>query len=100
MADNNTFDLEKFNSLMSCPCTICCGLWYMKSAMTTPPDAEKLSEDESKFYVDQMQGLWDIIPIEIPNMGMGNGQNTIGFLQVSVSGKNMNFSGGPGGQVQ
>merc|ERR1712062_782168 len=72
----------------------------MKTALKNPPDAEKLSDQESKFYMDQMQGLWDIIPIEMPNMGMGNGQNTIAFSQAFVSGNIVTLSGGPGGRVQ
>ena len=56
MSDENAFNMKKFLCLMKCPCTMCCGLAYMSSAMENPPDAEKLSEDEAKNYVDQLQG--------------------------------------------
>ena len=56
MADDNTFNMTKFLCLMKCPCTMCCGVFYLLSAMKTPSDAEKLSEQESKSYVDQLQG--------------------------------------------
>ena len=56
MSDESGFNMKKFLCLMKCPCTMCCGLAYMSSAMENPPDAEKLSEDEAKTYVDQLQG--------------------------------------------
>ena len=61
MSDENAFDMKKFLCLMKCPCTMCCGLAYMNSAMENPPDAEKLSEDEAKDYVDQLQGTLIIL---------------------------------------
>jgi hypothetical protein len=79
---------------------MCCGLFYLQSAMKTPSEAEKLSEEESKSYVDQLQGLWDVIAMEQPDMGMWNGQHTMGFTRVFVSGDKMAFSGGPGGRTQ
>ena len=56
MSDENGFDYKKFMCLMMCPCTMCCGLAYMNSAMKNPPDAVKLAENEAKEYVDQVQG--------------------------------------------
>ena len=60
MCDENTFNMKKYMCLMMCPCTICCGVAYLNSAMKNPPDAEKLSEDEAKNYLDQLQGTLQI----------------------------------------
>ena len=38
--------------------------------------------------------------MEQPDMGMWNGQHTMGFSRVFVSGEKMTFSGGPGGRTQ
>ena len=65
MADNqdeNEFEESQRSSmktamcLMMCPCTMCCGFCVMMSAMGNPPDAEKLSEEEAKPYIDGLQG--------------------------------------------
>merc|ERR1719150_2047405 len=84
---------------MGCPCTMCCGLAYMNSKMKNPSDAEKLSAEEAKEYLDQLQGLWEVIPMETPNIRIG-AQNTTGFSKVFVSGEKMTFSGGPNNRTQ
>ena len=38
--------------------------------------------------------------MEQPDMGLRNGQNTIAFSRVFVSGEKMTFSGGPQGRTQ
>ena len=57
MSDENTFSLKRLLCLMKCPFTLCCASCYLKSAMENPPDAEKLSESEAKFYIDNLQGI-------------------------------------------
>ena len=56
MSEESSISYNKLMCLMSCPCTICCGLAYMNSRMKNPSDAEKLSPDEAKDYLDQLQG--------------------------------------------
>ena len=56
MSEESPLNYNKLMCLMNFPCTICCGMWYMNSKMKNPPDAEKLSEDEAKDYIDQVQG--------------------------------------------
>ena len=41
---------------MKNPFTVCCGISYLNSNMRNPPDAEKLSDDEAKFYIDNLKG--------------------------------------------
>ena len=56
MSEEQPFDFQKMKRLMSCPCTICCGISYMHKHMKNPSDAEKLSEHQAKEYLDQIQG--------------------------------------------
>ena len=56
MSNGSLFSYEKFMCLLSCPCTICCGICYMHKHMKNPSDAEKLSEIEAKEYLDQLHG--------------------------------------------
>ena len=56
MSEENSLNYNKLMCLMGCPCTICCGLAYMNSKMKNPSDAEKLSAEEAKEYLDQLQG--------------------------------------------
>ena len=58
MSEENTFNYNKFTCLMVCPCTMCCGIAYIYSAMKNPPDARKLSGEEAKVFVDQLQGMY------------------------------------------
>ena len=44
-------------------------------------------------------GLWEVIPMETPNIRIG-AQNTTGFSKVFVSGEKMTFSGGPNNRTQ
>ena len=44
----------EYYHIMRHPCSICCVLPCMKN----PPDAEKLSEDEAKVYIDDLQGTY------------------------------------------
>ena len=44
-------------------------------------------------------GLWDVIPMETPNMRIG-AQNSTGFSRVFVTEEKMTFSGGPNNRMQ
>ena len=53
---NSLWNKEKYLCLMKNPFTVCCGISYLNSNMRNPPDAEKLSDDEAKFYIDNLKG--------------------------------------------
>ena len=56
MSEEQPFNYKRFMCLLSCPCTICCGICYMHKHLKNPSDAEKLSEHEAKEYLDQLHG--------------------------------------------
>ena len=62
MSDKNAYDWKKYICClcvtMCCPCTMPCTMPYLNSVGKTPNDAEKLSPEEAKKYVDQLQGIF------------------------------------------
>ena len=63
MSEEQPFNYKKFMCLLSCPCTICCGIFYMHKHLKNPSDAEKLSVHEAKEYLDQLHGNDKVICI-------------------------------------
>ena len=71
MSEEQPFNYKKFMCLLSCPCTICCGICYMHKHMKNPSNAEKLSEHEAKEYLDQLHGNDKVILIPYTYINTG-----------------------------
>ena len=94
MSDENAFDMKKFMCLMMCPCTMCCGMAYMNSAMKNPPDAEKLSENEAKKYMDQLQGTLTFFFDKMLNFGLYLPNYLVLLLGVKIRNWKVDFKSG------